>query len=603
MKKEQLFDAVGEIDDGILDRYRKMDLRLARKHAKKRNLVRVIAVAACFAILISVCVPAGMLIAQLGKQPPAVDPGEITPPTETGSELSTSREDGTHEDGTVDSRPDHPNNPGEDTTEDPTITPPQADRLIRVFGESELQKMHEMIACEDEQELQQYLSSVMGGGLQSRQDLIDFITLIDNVPFAPLVSGELVQITRVIQEDSHQLFIEISAENGDSVSYDYLWSEFTSARVDSLLENLGSDNLLQASFTSADGLLHIHAETNTPPKFSNSDYCIQWWGELDGAFLEITYRTQNPEAIDAVEMLGSINMNTGIVTLPSVPPEPAEPKYAWENTQFGAYLEQPEFHAYVTYDTPSPQLDQYVKDVEVDSENYTDPNAVKERTITVEGVEYALTYQHSSTQDTVLQATHYYKGQTDDGRKYEARFDQETDACVRFWLEGGFLDASIYKENDEELSLHTVMRGYLQNMVSDFDAYESGISTVYQGREWSGFTRMMVVEHSGYRSCDTLYISYNSETRMIEGFMLAYVGSMRYLDSIPKELLQSVKDTFDGFTPEPKRIYTTFKGLVITEDGRLAMTYHVEVMNDLSGYNYSVHDAAELLIYLTEPIK
>ena len=95
MKKEQLFDAVGEIDDGILDRYRKMDLRLARKHAKKRNLVRVIAVAACFAILISVCVPAGMLIAQLGKQPPAVDPGEITPPTETGSELSTSREDGT----------------------------------------------------------------------------------------------------------------------------------------------------------------------------------------------------------------------------------------------------------------------------------------------------------------------------------------------------------------------------------------------------------------------------------------------------------------------------------------------------------------------------
>lgn len=62
MKKEQIFDAVGEINDDILDRYHQMDQRLARKHSQKRMTLRVLAVAASLTVLLCACLPLGMLV-------------------------------------------------------------------------------------------------------------------------------------------------------------------------------------------------------------------------------------------------------------------------------------------------------------------------------------------------------------------------------------------------------------------------------------------------------------------------------------------------------------------------------------------------------------
>lgn len=613
MKKEQLFDAVGEIDDSILDRYHSMDMRLARKHASKRNLVRVIAVAACFAILIGVCVPVSLLIAQLGKQPPVVEPGEITPPTETGSEPTTNREHDTYEENTVTPdtsfEPDTPIESEEDmTAEVPDVDPTAPTKKIQLSSTEQLDRLRDILLSGDEMEMMEYLS-VYSGGTCSMQDMIDFLELVETVPYAELVQGKIIELHYYegIDQDGEPyrtLYLTIDAENDEMVCYSYKLSvEDVSAYLEEVKQALQDQNLLNTSISSADGRLTLHTEIREPLSGSHWDR-VTWWGELDGMVVEIEYYLDDRNSVDTQAIIGSIYIDTGVVTPPQpiVPPEPAEPQFAWENTQFGAYLEQPEFHAYVTYDTTSSQLDQYIKDVEVDSENYTDPNVPKEKTVTVEGVEYTLTYYYSTTQDMILQATHYYVGKTQDGKKVEARFDQETDACVMFWQEGGFLDASIYGKA-EELSLLTIMQGYLQNKVSDFDAYLSGHNVTYQGRNWSGFTREMVIQYLGYRSCDALYISYNSQTHMIEGFMLAYVGSTRYLDSIPKELLQSITDTFEGLEPQPQKLRYYFNGLVITKDGRLAAQYHIEVRNNLPEYHYSAHDAAELLIYLTEPIK
>ena len=63
MKREQLFDTLTELDDQLLEQYFSMDLELARKHARRRLGVRLTAIAACAAIVLGVCLPAGFLVA------------------------------------------------------------------------------------------------------------------------------------------------------------------------------------------------------------------------------------------------------------------------------------------------------------------------------------------------------------------------------------------------------------------------------------------------------------------------------------------------------------------------------------------------------------
>lgn len=56
MKKEQLLKAIENIDDRILERYALIDQELARKHERKRNVMRVFVVIGCAVILVVTCV-------------------------------------------------------------------------------------------------------------------------------------------------------------------------------------------------------------------------------------------------------------------------------------------------------------------------------------------------------------------------------------------------------------------------------------------------------------------------------------------------------------------------------------------------------------------
>ena len=68
MNKETFFRGVGEIEHSVLERYDAIDANLAREHTRKQIWVRMIAVAACLAILLCACLPVGFLIAHpMGK--------------------------------------------------------------------------------------------------------------------------------------------------------------------------------------------------------------------------------------------------------------------------------------------------------------------------------------------------------------------------------------------------------------------------------------------------------------------------------------------------------------------------------------------------------
>ena len=67
MTNERLFRAIGQLDDRILERYHTIDQRLLRKTQRKRAGVRVLAIAACVAMLLGVCLPIAALSHPIGR--------------------------------------------------------------------------------------------------------------------------------------------------------------------------------------------------------------------------------------------------------------------------------------------------------------------------------------------------------------------------------------------------------------------------------------------------------------------------------------------------------------------------------------------------------
>jgi len=67
MKKEQFFSLIGDLDDRFLEKYRQMDLYLSQRAYRKKRTLRILAIAACLALVIGACVPVGMMATPAGN--------------------------------------------------------------------------------------------------------------------------------------------------------------------------------------------------------------------------------------------------------------------------------------------------------------------------------------------------------------------------------------------------------------------------------------------------------------------------------------------------------------------------------------------------------
>ena len=258
MKKEQFFSLIGELDDRFLERYRQMDMRLSYKAMRKKRTLRVLAVAACLCLLIGACVPVGMLIAQLMKSP-------ATPP--------------------------------------PTIY---------LQGLDELEIMREMVECEDEQMLMEYLHSITGGGAQSRQDLIEFLSLVDNTPYAQIIDGEITGLTYYGTDE--RFSVSAQAENGDSLMISYeLGMSDVEKNMEKVARKLGKKNLLSAPLSTQDGRLTLYTETREP---SSNGEVIRWQGVLDGVAVYIVYWVADADAVDTAALLDRLKIADAIAPKP-----------------------------------------------------------------------------------------------------------------------------------------------------------------------------------------------------------------------------------------------------------------------------------------------
>ena len=590
MKKEQLFDAIGEIRDDILDRYLHMDIQLARKHARKRTLLRVFAIAACLALLIGVCVPVGMMIAQIAGQP-SPDPG----PVGTGEEQSTldpAQTAGSSDEVTTgDPSEATTDDTGESTTDDPgTITPPEPRLSISVRSMEALAQMREMISCEDEELLQEYLYSIEGDGTKTRQDLIEFVNLADNVMFAPIINGEIIALSRIILEGSNSLYVAIQATNGDSISYNYLWSDDTNERIQSIVESLGDDNLLTDPVTSGDGLLVLYAEKRTVQALAPGN-TIQWWGTLDGAFIEISYSVADAQAISTPALIGLIMVDRSVT---ATPPEFApDITYAWENTVYGAFLDAPEMHVYAVGNGNAPIFEGLEVDLPLNFDAYIDETAPRTAIATFNDREYPVTYIHSLPQSLRRQAVHCYEGQSEEGT-FTAMFDQETGCWVSFLIHYNKIE---------------VYHGGLSNTQKIDKALQYARKLAnhdyYSGLSWTeGDYTVYQVFRRG-KNCITneaVYLTYHTESFTLVGQERAYYRAMNYLDrvNIPNNLMNAIKQVTTSLVPGSEMVAYP---IIVLPDGRLAMNCVLQITYFDELLQQETEDSVSLLFYLTEPIK
>ncbi|MBQ1231898.1 MAG: hypothetical protein IIX86_00040 [Clostridia bacterium] len=539
MKKERFFRLWGDLDDAILDKYRQIDLRLSHKAYRKKRTLRILAVAACLALLIGACVPVGVWLLGQG------DGSQIDPPV-------------------------------------PTVPEPS----ITLHSIEELDEMREMIACEDAQLLQAYLRSITGGGANDRQDLIDFVALVDSTPYAWVLQGEVTGLhyqngTVKDTGEPYEVFnVSVQAENGDWVRCRYILSiKDVAAYMDKIKQEIGSGNLLPAPLSTADGRLTLHTETREPHASGTGDL-ITWWGELDGIVLEIAYHVAGADAVNTAALLETLKI-TETVDLMSL-----FPRYARANTLFGSFIDRPGYRIYAVADSPGNNFRQD-EDTDWMYEEYRDPNAAQTLTVMYEGEKYVLSYEHSMPATYSRQARHIYKSGSVD-----VWVDAETGAIMRIWATS---------KNGEETALskeELAQKAYdfFATLVYDPEAY----SVEVEYFEKSGGAIVEFVRYVGdLPTCDTASFSLTKSGK-IYSYVLDYLGAMRYAQPVPSSTLEWAEHSLESIIKEFVKGSYDIDELVLTPNGNLALACSVSVTyTDDDGMEWG--DGAWMLFELTEP--
>ena len=191
---------------------------------------------------------------------------------------------------------------------------PMPSQSIEIQSLDKLNEMRDMLKCDDDAQLGQYIQSVSNTGIQSRDDLIVFVKLIDSLPHIPILDGNItwVRFSRGISEDTGKetsvVYITTEAANGDWTRVEYILSVTdVSERVSEEKISIGESTLVVSPIKNSDEKLTLHTETRNPHP-SGEGTMIQWVGEANGIFTMIHYYTKTPEDINTQNLFKNIQV-------------------------------------------------------------------------------------------------------------------------------------------------------------------------------------------------------------------------------------------------------------------------------------------------------
>lgn len=192
------------------------------------------------------------------------------------------------------------------------IQDPLPSRTIEIPNLEKFNEMKQIAECDDEKRLEQYILSISNSGIQSRNDLLSFVKLIDSLPHIP-ISGKsisLIRFSRSTAQDTGKetIAVHILSEvtNGDWARVEYVLSVVdVSGKIAEEKALIDKSSTLLSPVKTADGSLTLHIETRNPHP-SGKGTMIRWTGEVAGIFMRIYYYTENAGDIKAEQLFGSM---------------------------------------------------------------------------------------------------------------------------------------------------------------------------------------------------------------------------------------------------------------------------------------------------------
>lgn len=188
-------------------------------------------------------------------------------------------------------------------------------RSIEVRSYEQLQEMKEMIACEDEAVVKQYLTGLYGGLVQSKDDLIAFVSLIEKIPYPSIIDGDITWISYMEGESVdtncpyQKLDIMCESEDGDWVWLEYLLSEHdVEGKILKETTDKEEVSLITSPIISQDGKIMFHIETRVKHPALPGDY-IQWVANMEGIFVRVNYYTADGSKIDSSILLNNVEIS------------------------------------------------------------------------------------------------------------------------------------------------------------------------------------------------------------------------------------------------------------------------------------------------------
>ncbi len=192
------------------------------------------------------------------------------------------------------------------TNEEEIEPPPRY--YISLRSEEQLSKMREMALCTDEKEIKSYLTSIGSEGATNKEDLVNFLDLLERFPYFNIVDGDISWMAyfKGKSEDTgkdYEVFhISLKAENGDWIRFEYLLSEKDPS--DNILNQINNSTTQFTSkpLKSSDERLTIFSETRKDHPTDPGEI-VRWISKVDGIYAFIVCYTSIPNQINTDNIL------------------------------------------------------------------------------------------------------------------------------------------------------------------------------------------------------------------------------------------------------------------------------------------------------------
>lgn len=178
-------------------------------------------------------------------------------------------------------------------------------RAIVLRNTQQLQEMQDMANTQDTQALQQYLLSLEGGGADNREDIVEFLNVVEELPIPDIIDGKVFFIQ--YRSDAQDATISVMARDGSWIRITYYLYADSNSLEDRYEAGEFADSELDAPIYSNDNTNSIFNENRAPyPVGTGSE--IVWDIQLSGITAQIYYYTNNADAVDTQVLMENLKV-------------------------------------------------------------------------------------------------------------------------------------------------------------------------------------------------------------------------------------------------------------------------------------------------------